>query len=99
MRFRKLNITLVLSATLLFGVFTLMHEYGWLIPPSPVATVASTSQVPLPDVVEEHGSEDAIEHHESNPIFISPILSIKGSYMIYEELFIPHVATPPPDMV
>lgn len=89
----------MLSATLLFGVFTLLHEYDWLLPPSPVETVASTTQVPLPDVIEEHGSEDEIEHDEFIEIFISPDQNKIGSYMIYEEKYVPHVSTPPPDRV
>ncbi|MDZ7807594.1 MAG: hypothetical protein U5K71_10810 [Gracilimonas sp.] len=99
MKAKKLHTVFVLGATLLFGVFTLLHEYDWLLPPSPVETVASTSQVPLPDVIEEHGSEDEIEHDDSDPIFIAPIQKDNGSYMIYEDLFVPHVSTPPPDRV
>lgn len=76
-----------------------MHEYDWLLPPSPVETVASTSQVPLPDVIEEHGSEDEIEHFDFNVIYLSADQTNIGSYMIYEDRFVPHVATPPPDMI
>ena len=99
MKASQIHIAFVLGATLLFGVFTLLHEYDWLLPPSPVETVASTSKVPLPDVIEEHGSEDEIEHCDSDPIFISPILNTTGSYMISEGLFIPSVSTPPPDFI
>ncbi len=89
----------VLSATILFGVFTLLHEYDWLLPPSPVETAASTTQVPLPDVIEEHGSEDEIEHEDFKEILVTPDQNKQGSYMIDEDRFVPHVATPPPDMV
>lgn len=99
MKARNLYPLFVLSATLLFGSFTLLHEYDWLLPPSPVETVASTTQVPLPDVIEEHGSEDEIEHDEYKEIFVTPDQNNKGSYMVYEDRFIPHVATPPPDMI
>ncbi|MFP8490191.1 hypothetical protein ACKGJO_13985 [Gracilimonas sp. Q87] len=99
MKVKKQHTVFVLGATLLFGVLTLLHEYDWLLPQSPVDTVVSTSQVPLPDVIEEHGSEDEIEHEDSEPFYVSSIQSVKGSYMIYEDLFVPHVSTPPPDII
>ncbi len=99
MKAKNLHTAFVIGATLLFGVFTLLHEYDWLLPPSPVQTVASTSQVPLPDVIAEHGSEDEIEHSDFNVFYLSGDQNNIGSYMIDEDRFVPHVATPPPDMI
>lgn len=99
MKAKYLHTLFVISATILFGTFTLLHEYDWLLPPSPVETVASTTQVPLPDVIEEHGNEDEIEHDDFKEFLVSPDHNKQGSYMIDEDRFVPHVATPPPDMV
>lgn len=93
------HIAAIAGATLLFLTFTMLHEYDWLIPPSPVNTVASATTVPLPDVIEEHGSEDEIEHDE----FLGEIIPLqKKSHpfsMVYRDSYIPNIATPPPDKV
>ncbi|HBQ60010.1 MAG TPA: hypothetical protein DD671_10400 [Balneolaceae bacterium] len=99
MKNSRKNIAGVVGAILLFFSFTIMHEFGWLIPPSPVQTVADTSPVPLPDVIEEHGSEDEIEHEDADPVFISPLKKARNTYMVFRNLYVPSVATPPPDMI
>lgn len=77
----------------------MLHEFGWLIPPSPVQTVADISPVPLPDVFEEHGNEDEIEHDDAEPILFPIPKKIYKNYMISGDLFIPSIATPPPDVI
>lgn len=93
------NIATVSGAILLFLAFSVMHEFDWLIPPSPVQTVASNTSVPVPDAIEEHGSEDEIEHDDSEPVFLPPTMNVKNSCMISRNLYVPSVATPPPDMI
>ena len=82
MKNSRKNIAGVVGAILLFFSFTIMHEFGWLIPPSP-----------------EHGSEDEIEHEDADPVFISPLKKARNTYMVFRNLYVPSVATPPPDMI
>jgi hypothetical protein len=99
MKLSAKHIIPVLGATLLFLAFTLLHEYDWLLPPSPVSTVASTTTVPLPDVIEEHGSEDEIEHDDFSGEIIPLQKKSHPFSMVYRDLYIPNVAPPPPDMI
>jgi hypothetical protein len=98
MNSNKLHIIGVVGVTVLFAVFTLMHQYDWLIPPSPVAPIATSSAVPFPDAVEEHGAEDDLEHELSKLFYIPKESEIKKVYMITGDLFIPQISTPPPDV-
>lgn len=99
MRSIKPHIIGIIGATVLFVSFSILHEFDWLIPPSPVATVASTSSVPLPDVIEEHSSEDEIEHENVEPILIPILKKTYKGYIISGGFYAPSVATPPPDIV
>lgn len=98
MKTNRLHIIGIFWVTALFAVFTLMHQFDWLIPQSPAAPVASTT-VPFPDAVEEHGGEDDITHDLSKPVFISVKSSRINIYMIFEDLFVPQVSTPPPNIL
>jgi len=98
MNFKRLYIIVVLCVTALFAVFTLMHSFDWLIPPSPVNSVSNTQAVPFPDTVEEHG-EDDLTHSMSESNDIPNSLESKKICMIFEDLFIPQVSTPPPDYI
>lgn len=76
----------------------MIHEFDFLLPPSPVAA-ASTSSIPIPDFAEEAGSEDEIEHDDSFVItFFSNEKSRNDLYPV-SGLFIAGVLTPPPDKV
>lgn len=93
------NIANIFGAVVLFATFSIAHEYGWLIPPSPAPAPVANAQVPMPDVIEEHGSEDEIEHDDSEILFLDIKSQIKKSYMIFGDLFIPNVDVPPPDLI
>lgn len=99
MKLIQSNITGILAAIVLFLSFSMLHEFDWLIPPSPAATVATTSPVPLPDVIEEHISEDEIDHEDVEPILLPILKKAYKGYMISGDFYVPSVATPPPDMV
>lgn len=74
-----------------------MHQYDWLIPPSPVAPLTTSSPVPFPDTFEEHSGEDDLEHEFSKPFYIPKESETIRVYMIAGDLFIPQISTPPPD--
>lgn len=86
----------VLLSMMLFLTFSMMHEFAFLLPASPVSITLST--LPTPDIVEETGAEDEIEHDDG--YIIIPISHDKISRMAYPitGLFIARVLTPPPDM-
>jgi hypothetical protein len=92
------NILVILSAAL-FMTFSMMHEFDWLIPSSPVTVSAALSPVPTPDIVEEPGTEDEIEHEES--FYIRNYTDIKYHKGLQSklELRVAQVLSPPPDMV
>lgn len=75
-----------------------MHEFDFLLPPTPVAAAAMSS-IPTPDTTEETGSEDEIDHDDS--FVIISILNEKSRNDFYpvSGLFIARVLTPPPDRV
>lgn len=75
-----------------------MHEFNWLIPDNPAAVVTNASQVPLPDAVEEHGSEDEIEHEDYYEILNTSNSDFLTHSMDLNNMFIPAVPLPPPDM-
>lgn len=97
MRINQLHIIGVIVVTVLFALFTLMHHYDWLLPASPVNVVSTSPAIPFPDAVEEHGGEDDIDHDFSKPSYLPKSLTSKSSYMVFEDLFIPQISTPPPD--
>ena len=76
-----------------------MHEFGWLIPPSPVAIESGMSSVPTTDIVEEPGSEDEIEHDESFHIRDYTDIKFHKRLKLKLELRVSQVLSPPPDMV
>lgn len=99
MKQNKNYILQVVFSTMLFLTFSMMHEYGWLIPDSPAASTVATSSVPMPDIVEEPGSEDEIEHEDGYTI-----ISYKNRFFLWASMnlkkpFIPSVPFPPPDRV
>lgn len=96
MKLSNIHIIGIFGVAVLFTVITLVHQYDWLIPPSPTSPLATTSSVPFPDTVEEHG-EDDIEHEFSKTFYIPKETENKRVYMIAEDLFIPQISTPPPD--
>ncbi|NBC65012.1 MAG: hypothetical protein GVY07_05030 [Bacteroidetes bacterium] len=97
MNSKKLHIIGIAGVMMLFAVFTLMHQYDWLIPTSPASPISTQTSVPFPDVVEEHGTEDDITHDFSKPFFISESLQNISICMIFEDLVYPQISTPPPD--
>lgn len=97
MKSKNLHIIGILGVTGLFTVFTLMHQYDWLLPSSPAAPITASSSVPFPDAFEEHGAEDDLEHELSKLFYIPKESDNKRVYMIAGDLFIPQISTPPPD--
>jgi hypothetical protein len=97
MKILQSNIFSVLAAMAIFLSFSMLHEFDWLIPPSPVTTVATTSAMPLPDIIEEYGSEDEIEHEDSVPLLLPNLIKSFKDYMVSGDLFSPSITTPPPD--
>jgi len=92
------NLTAILLSTMLFLTFAMVHEFDFLLPPSPVAATA-TSSIPVPDIAEEAGIEDEIEYDDSFVItFFSNEKSRNNLYPV-NDLFIAGVLTPPPDQV
>ena len=92
------NLTAILLSTMLFLTFAMVHEFNFLLPPSPVAATA-TSSIPVPDIAEEAGIEDEIEYDDSFVItFFSNEKSGNNLYLV-NDLFIAGVLTPPPDQV
>lgn len=92
------NLTAVLLSAMLFLTFAMIHEFDFLLPPSPVAATAMSS-MPTPDIAEEIGCEDEIEHDKS--FVIIPLSDEKSRFDFYTVggLFIAGVLTPPPDQV
>jgi|GEM_PF-893204 hypothetical protein len=94
----KPYILLIVFSTMLFLTFSMMHEFDWLIPANPATIVSSGSSIPAPDIVEEPGSEDEIEHelgytvisYSDKKFLVNPFLDLR--------LFTPQVLTPPPDL-
>lgn len=99
MKTGKCNYILVLLSAALFFTFSMVHEFDWLIPASPVAVVSGMVSVPATEVVEESGSEDEIEHEES--FYIRNYTDIKFHKKLKTELelLVSQVLSPPPDMV
>ncbi len=83
----------VLLSTMLFFTFSMVHEFDWLLPPSPVASTVSSF-----GIAEEIGCEDEIEH-EISYIILSFLneRDIDSSPPV-KRLFIARVLTPPPDI-
>jgi len=87
------TLTVVLLSTMLFFTFSMVHEFDWLLPPSPVATTAVSS-----GIAEEIGCEDEIEHEIGYVILsFSNERDIDLSPPV-KRLFIARVLTPPPDI-
>ena len=99
MKTQKGTYTLVLLSSALFFTFSMMHEFDWLIPANPVAVVSAASAVPVPDIVEETGSEDEIEHENGYKIISYDLKKYFRTSLNFENLHIPAVPLPPPDMV
>lgn len=99
MKQNRTYILQVVLSTMLFFTFSMMHEYDWLIPASPAASAVATSSVPMPDIVEEPGSEDEIEHEDGYKIISFSDRKHNRISLSSENLFIPPVLLPPPDMV
>lgn len=99
MKLRIHNYILVLLSAALFFTFSMMHEFDWLIPVSPVVVMAGMSSVPATDIAEESSSEDEIEHEES--FYIHNYAGIKyfKSLDLKIEFIVSKVLSPPPDMV
>lgn len=93
----KHNVTAVLLSMMLFFTFAMMHEFDWLLPPSPdAATAMSVNHTS--DAAEEVGCEDEIEHSDSY-IIISSFNDERDSVLLpVSSLFIAGVLTPPPDV-
>lgn len=92
------NLTAILLSTMLFLTFAMVHEFDFLLPPSPVAATAMSS-IPAPDIAEEAGCEDEIEYDDSFVItFFSNEKSLSDLYPV-SGLFIAGVLPPPPDQV
>ena len=76
----------------------MVHEFDFLLPPSPVAATA-TSSIPVPDIAEEAGIEDEIEYDDSFVITIFSNEKSRNNLYPVNDLFIAGVLTPPPDQV
>lgn len=87
------NLTAVLLTTMLFFTFSMVHEFDWLLPPSPVATTVTMS-----GIAEEIGCEDEIEH--DNNVVVLIFSNDREIFLVLSptSLFISRVLTPPPDM-
>jgi hypothetical protein len=96
---KNTHILLVLTSTLLFLTFSMMHEFDWLIPVNPATVAAPLSSIPVTDIVEEPGSEDEIEHEHVYEILPYDNKSFFGTSIALKHLFTPSVPLPPPDMV
>ena len=83
---------------MLFLTFAMVHEFDFLLPPSPVAATAMSS-VPTPDIAEEIGCEDEIEHDKSYVIISLSDNKSRNDFYTVDGLFIAVVLTPPPDLV
>ena len=81
---------------MLFFTFSMVHEFDWLFPPSPVAASTMTS-VPGTDVAEEVGCEDEIEHDSSYVIIPQLDNNLQRSLFTVTSLIGTAVLTPPPD--
>lgn len=92
------NFTAVLLSTMLFLTFAMVHEFDFLLPPSPVASTA-TSSIPVPDTAEEAGIEDEIEYDASFVITFFSNEKSRNDFYPVSGLFIAGVLTPPPDQV
>ncbi|MGN8225827.1 hypothetical protein [Gracilimonas sp. BCB1] len=57
------------------------------------------SAIPMPDVVEESGAEDEIEHESIASTYISNDRHLTGELITLINLYTPPVPIPPPDMV
>lgn len=88
-----------MSSTMLFFAFSMMHEFDWLIPANPAAVAATASPIPTPDIVEEPGAEDEIEHEDGYIIISDSEKKHFRAFLNRENLYIPSVPLPPPDMV
>lgn len=95
----NLKIIRILGAIGVFLSFAIMHEYDWLVPPSPVNVEIASTSVPVSDAAEEHGSEDEIEHEITEPIYLPILPKLYKKYMISGDFYIPLVSTPPPDVI
>ncbi len=84
---------------MLFFAFSMMHEFDWLLPANPAVSVATTSSIPLTDVLEETGSEDEIEHELGYVIISNLDNQILGQFLISENSYITSVLSPPPDLI
>lgn len=83
----------VLLSTMLLFTFSMVHEFDWLLPPSPVATTVASS-----GIAEEVGCEDEIEHEISYVILSFSNEQDIDSISPVKRLFIARVLTPPPDI-
>ncbi|MEQ8525054.1 hypothetical protein [Gracilimonas sp.] len=99
MKQNKTYILQVVLSTMLFFTFSMMHEFDWLIPASPAASPVATSSIPMPDIIEEPGSEDEIEHEDGYTIISDGDNKYFRTSLNRENLYIPPVPLPPPDMV
>lgn len=93
----KYSAVTVLLSMMLFLTFSMMHEFDFLLPASPVATT-SLSMLSVPDIVEETGAEDEIEHEDSYVIIPISHDRISRLALLITGLNIARVLTPPPDM-
>jgi hypothetical protein len=93
----KHNAILVLLSMMLFLTFSMMHQFDFLLPASPLSAT-SLSTMPTFEIVEETASEDEVEHNDS--YVIMPFLNDKFTRtdLPTTGLFIANILTPPPDM-
>jgi hypothetical protein len=75
----------------------MMHEFDWLIPANPAVVMTNASSIPAPDIVEETGSEDEIEHEVYYTFRDFSGVDFKGYPKSLIELYIANVLSPPPD--
>lgn len=99
MKLIKPYILQVVLSTVLFFAFSMMHEFDWLIPSNPAAVSTTASAIPMPDVVEEPGAEDEIEHEDIVTTYIYNDRLLTGEFISLIKLYTPPVLIPPPDMV
>ncbi|MBD3616811.1 MAG: hypothetical protein HUJ22_09575 [Gracilimonas sp.] len=90
---------LVLLSAALFIAFSMMHEFDWLIPASPIAVVSGMTSMPITDLAEESGSEDEIEYEKSFNIRDFTDIKYHKRLKSELELIVAQVLSPPPDMV
>lgn len=84
---------------MLFFAFSMMHEFDWLIPSNPTAVSTTASAIPMPDVVEESGAEDVIEHEDRGTTYIYNGRHLSGVFISLIKLYTLPELIPPPDMV